>query len=143
MLKHFGAWSVDAQSYDIAFLHPKSKGCDDDCGTLVCKWCSFETKAQRFDFWQVVKKTQTEQATCIILDFRVPQCVRRCIAGQAPRWRKWINTVSVAAHRNMNVWKLRPTRQPDFSQNIAHLKSVTDVDGYGPFFQVAVFVSQL
>ena len=56
MLKHFGAWSVDAQSYDIAFLHPKSKGGDDDFGTLVCKWCSFETKAQRFDFWQVVKK---------------------------------------------------------------------------------------
>jgi len=76
-LKHFGAWSVDAQSYDIAFLHPKSKGGDDDCGTLVCKWCSFETKAQRFDFWQVVKKTQTEQATCIIFDCRVPQGARR------------------------------------------------------------------
>jgi hypothetical protein len=36
------------------------------------------------------------------------------------------------------VWKLRPTRQPDFSQNIAHLNSVTDFDGDGPLFQVAV-----
>ena len=42
------------------------------------------------------------------------------------------------AQRNMNVWKLRPTRQPDFSQNIAHLKSVTDFDGDGPLFLVAV-----
>ena len=38
----------------------------------------------------------------------------------------------------MNVWKLRPTRQPDFSQNIAHLNIVTDLDGDGTLFQVAV-----
>ena len=38
----------------------------------------------------------------------------------------------------MNVWKLCPTRQPDFSQNIAHLNIVTDFHGDGPLFQVAV-----
>jgi hypothetical protein len=72
VLKYCGAWSVDAEGYGIAFLRTKSKGGDDDCGTLVCKWCSFATKAQGFNFRQVIKKTQTEQATCIIFKWRVP-----------------------------------------------------------------------
>ena len=55
------------------FLHTNSKGGDDDSGALVFKWCIFATKAQRFDFRRVVKKPQTEQATCIIFDCCGPQ----------------------------------------------------------------------
>ena len=34
--------------------------------------------------------------------------------------------------------ELRPTRQPDFSQKVAHLNFIADFDRNGPLFQVAV-----
>jgi hypothetical protein len=49
-------WSIDAQTKGIVLLHAKSKCGDYDCRALVRNWIGVAAKAQRFNFWQVIKK---------------------------------------------------------------------------------------